>query len=527
MWKHEVALILLLISGLSWHPSQQLDAELSVQLIDRSSREPVQARAYLTNWRGLPCTPPGLITYDRGPEHHFIVPRSFNIRLPAGKYTLLIERGPEFRSSQLTLELRAGQQHRSVVRLERWIEMNRRGWYSGDLHNHRKINEMPALLAAEDLNLAPTITTLDPARQSGAPKTSSEGTIRQANPQHIFSVLDRDIDRPVDSPGGMGLLALRSPLPFDGYHLYPPSDLLCRLARDLGGYIDAQEILWREAPALVALNQLDTAGIIHDCFSPHGIDQPSYRSGLVTQGQPAYDRGTGIVHWGMDVYYRLLNVGFRLPISAGSGSGVTPSPLGYNRVYVHLDKSFSYQSWFEALSAGRSFATNGPMLFLRVNGIGPGSAISLYQSQMRPMRVRVEAASARPLDRLEIVYNGSVLKAVSDSSGSSTLKIDMRTVFPDVGWVVARCFEKPGKTIRFAHTSPVYLQRGQHARIVPEDVQFFLDWIEREIGHYTESGDFQAPEHRQDVLAFLKKARRVYEALLKLAHSQRPAAGTR
>jgi hypothetical protein len=376
---------------------------------------------------------------------------------------------------------------------------------------------MPALLAAEDLNLAPTLTSLVPARQTALPQPSSKGAVRQADSTHVFSFLDRDINRPVDSPGGLGLLALNSPFDFDGYRLYPPSDTLAQLARAQGGHIDAQEVLWRETAALAAFHHFDTVGIIHECFSPHGVASPPFGSGLISQAQPAYDRGAGMIHGGLDVYYRFLNVCFRLPVSAGSGSGAAPSPLGYNRVYVQLDRSFSYQSWFEALRAGRSFATNGPMLFLRVNGSGPGSGLSLYQSEAQPVRIQAEAVSPRPLDRLEIIHNGSVLQAVSDSSVSGTLAIDVRTDVADVGWIAARCFERPAEAIRFAHTSPVYLQKGQQVGIATEDVQFFIDWIEREIRYYSESGDFQALDHLSDVVSFYRKAERFYRALLKSA----------
>jgi hypothetical protein len=516
-WKCSIVLLMILASAFSQEPPRQPDAELEVRLIDGSSGMPVQARAYLTDERGQAWAPPGLIAYDYGKEHHFIVPNAFTIRLRAGKYILRLERGPEYRSSRLTIDLAAGRRLAHLVRLERWIDMNRLGWYSGDLHNHRRIDEMPALLAAEDLNLAPVLTSLVPAKQISPPEPSSKGAVRQADSRHVFSVLDRDINRPVDSPGGLGLLALSSPFDFDGYRLYPPSDTLGRLARAQGGHIDAQEVLWRETAALAAFHHFDSVGIIHECFTPHGIVAPPYASGLISYGPPAYDSGPGILHWGLDVYYRLLNICFRLPVSAGTGSGSTQSPLGYNRVYVHVDRAFNYQDWFEALRSGHSFATNGPMLFLRVNGAGPGSALSLYQSEAQPVRIQAEAVSPRPLDRLEIVHNGSVLQSVSDSNGRGTLSIDIRRDIADVGWVAARCFERPAEAIRFAHTSPVYLQKGEQFEIAREDVQFFIDWIEREIRYYSESGNFQSVDHLDDVLSFYRKAERFYRALLKSA----------
>ncbi len=168
---------------------------------------------------------------------------------------------------------------------------------------------------------------------------------------------------------------------------------------------------------------------------------------MIPKDKPLYSKPCGMALWSMDIYYRFLNCCFRLPVSAGSASGVKPSPPGYNRVYVHLDSSFSYDKWFNALKAGRSFATNGPMLFLTIGGKGPGSGLSLFGPGRKPMRIRAEALSAGRLDRMEIIYNGSVLKAVSNPQNPGRLSIDMEKAFDSPGWVVARCFEQPDHTI--------------------------------------------------------------------------------
>ena len=71
--------------------------------------------------------------------------------------------------------------------------------------------------------------------------------------------------------------------------------------------------------------------------------------------------GNGL--WTQEIYYHALEAGIRIPPSAGSASGVLPNPVGYNRVYVHLgSQQLSADSWFGALSKGRCFVTNGPLL---------------------------------------------------------------------------------------------------------------------------------------------------------------------
>lgn len=207
----------------------------------------------------------------------------------------------------------------------------------------------------------------------------------------------------------------------------------------------------------------------------------------------------------MDVYYRFLNCGFRLPVSAGSASGVKSSPLGYNRVYVKLVGRFGYDEWFRALKNGRSFATNGPMLFLTVNGEEPGGTLQSHR-----VRIRAEAASLNPMDRLEVIFKGRILRTVT---GAGPLMADFTTDIAETGWFAARAFERPDRTVRFAHTSPVYVQFPGDGGIVKEDVRFFIDWINREMEFYWKLPGFREPSHREAMLALFSSARKIYERL--------------
>ncbi len=65
------------------------------------------------------------------------------------------------------------------------------------------------------------------------------------------------------------------------------------------------------------------------------------------------------------LWFDLLNLGLRLPLSVGTDASVNRlfnPPVGGYRVYVRPKDSFSLDSWLEGLRAGRSFATNGPLL---------------------------------------------------------------------------------------------------------------------------------------------------------------------
>ena len=504
--------LLLSLTGL-W---AQESPNLRVTVRDQKTGLPVPARLYLTDSKGAFFSPPGAITYERNQERHFISRGSFELRLAPSISKLLAERGPEYRPASIEIDLKPDQPRSETISLARWIDMNSLGWYSGDLHNHRKLEDMPDLLLAEDLNLAPTLTDWiwEENYRSRPPSTSEP--IRVVDPTHIFSVLDKEVERLKHGPGAVDLLGLRSAIPFEGSWLHPPNDTYTRLAHAQGGYVDAEKIVWRDVAALVALGQIDFAGIVNNHFNRHGVELETDRWGMIPKYRPEFNTIAGMPLWSMEVYYRFLNCGFRLPASAGSASGVKALPLGHNRVYVKMTEPFNYENWFRALKAGRSFATNRPMLFITVNGKEPGASLPVTGASAK-LRIHAEALSTGALERLEIIQNGRVVQKITGGSNPGKLSADFETTVSGPGWLAARCFEQPGTTIRFAHTSPIYIEKGDQRLVVPEDARFFIEWIDREIGFYEKESGFRSEHDREAMLSFFRKAREVYAALLRNA----------
>ena len=72
------------------------------------------------------------------------------------------------------------------------------------------------------------------------------------------------------------------------------------------------------------------------------------------------------------VWYRLLNCGFRIPTGAGTDAMTNYAslrgPVGLNRVYVKTPAPLDHRRFLEALVAGRTFATNGPLLGFTLGG---------------------------------------------------------------------------------------------------------------------------------------------------------------
>ncbi|HET8550130.1 MAG TPA: CehA/McbA family metallohydrolase [Bryobacteraceae bacterium] len=468
------------------------------------------ARFYLIDSSGRSWAPEGALRYEQRGERHFIVRNGFEIELPLGSYTLIAERGPEYRPFRKTIHGRGGATSTVKVALSRWINMNRLGWYSGDLHNHRRPDDMPLLLIAEDLNLAPTLADwVWDDRQRSAPPNTREA-IRQVSSTHVFSVLDKEVERLRAGPGAVDLLGLRSPISFDGYLLHPTNDIFAKEAHAQGAWVDAEKIVWRDMAALVALGHVDFAGIVYNHFNRQDVETETDSWGMIPKSRPEFRTPAGMPLWAMEVYYRFLNCGFRLPVSAGSASGVKAAPLGYNRVYVKVETPFGYETWFRALKAGRSLATNGPMLFLTVDGKGPGHVLRVAENERRRVMIHATVSSQRPMDRLEVIFKGRTVRTVR---GRGTLTADFVTGVAEPGWFAARAFETVAETVRFAHTSPVYVEIAGQSGIVREDARFFIDWIDREVAFYRELPGFRAPEHRSAMLALFTSARQVYASL--------------
>jgi hypothetical protein len=510
---------------------------LAVKITDNDTGETIPARCYLTDPAGQVWSPAGAINYVKPPEFNFVTAGDFELALPPRLYTLVVERGPEYHPATRQIAMHAGERREETVELARWINMNARGWYSGDLHNHRAWQEMHELLRAEDLNLAPTLTewvwedapishapplsavalAAGPAGETTAASVGADGRlspnpgIKVVDATHAYSVFDTEIERLRDGPGAVDLVALRSPVNFHGYLLYPPNDTFAAEAHRRGGYVDAEKIVWRDVAALVALGDVDFAGVVYNHFNRHNVYTETDPWGMIPKDKPEYATPGGMPLWALEVYYKFLNCGFRLPVSAGSASGVMPSPVGFERVYVHLGKNFGYGEWFAALKAGRSFATNGPMLFLTVNGREPGSTVRI--SSGARLEVDAEAGSGGNISRLEIVWKGQVIKTVQATDQVTVPKAHFEIEAKESGWLAARAFEKPAEAVRFAQTSPVYVQVGQDRGIVPEDARFFLNWIDREIKFYENLPAFRSDSDRQAMLEFFRKARAVYERL--------------
>src|SRR5690606_32171561 len=78
----------------------------------------------------------------------------FEMQLPAGEYTILADRGPEYEPVEMTVTLTEEAPTAVTIEFKRWIRMLDTGWWSADFHVHQDVPDVEEWLEAQDLNLA-------------------------------------------------------------------------------------------------------------------------------------------------------------------------------------------------------------------------------------------------------------------------------------------------------------------------------------------------------------------------------------
>jgi hypothetical protein len=235
--------------------------------------------------------------------------------------------------------------------------------------------------------------------------------------------------------------------------------------------VEQEKPFWREAPVNVALGLVDTVGIINNHLQR--MEVMENEAWGHSRDMDRYPGAMGFVQNVLDLYYRYLNLGIKLPITAGSASGVLRNPLGYNRLYVKLEDGFTYEGWLKGMKEGRAFATNGPMLFFTVEGELPELTRQLGGPAEISLDIRVECP--RNLRSLEVVENGEV---VSEFPIKSSQHVDLKMDIGESCWVAVRVFEECEETVRFAHSNPLFLEAPDPLTPSADDAFYYMEWCQ-------------------------------------------------
>lgn len=369
------------------------------------------------------------------------------VALPQGVVTVEVRKGPEYSPLRQTMELGPGQISMRLA-VSRWINLRAERWFSGDTRV-LELSPHGALLeaAAEDVavvNLLAYERPPAPDRPAASPNLLAFSGSRAAleNPGHIVAV------NTLNAHPILGTVALLNshrpvfPLRFgapDQFDHWSVADWCdqCHRKKGLVVWPDAgrssSDRPQGEALAALLLGKIDALEI-------NRFPEP----------EPA----------NLGDYYRFLDCGLRLPLVGGSGKDSNGMALGAVRTYARLleGEGLSYRAWVEAVRAGRTFVTNGPLLTFQADEKEPGETVAVEKG--KTVRYRAEARGTTPFDCVEVLFNGTVLAAKPASGNRQATLLEGAFTPAGPGWLAARCWGLeyvPGGQCVYAHSSPIYL----------------------------------------------------------------------
>jgi hypothetical protein len=491
-------------------------------VVDAESGRPLPCRIYLQgtdgSWHHARSEGGTAVPYRKERQkgsievHTSLSAHPFVADLPPGRYTLTAERGKEYLTE--TVNVAAGGA-KVTVKLRRFADAASRGWYSGETHVHRPLEELPTLLLAEDLNVGFPFpywvtTAFDPPKKGKASVAQDpDPKLIEVDPTHV--IWPRNTEYEIFTVGGKShtlgaFFVLGHKALLD--QGVPPVRPAVTSARAEGALLELDKHNWPWSMMLVPVLGVDLYELAnnHHWRTEFGFREFAEREAAWMKVERD-ERGMTELGWtefGFRNYYALLDCGYRMRPTAGSASGVHPVPLGFGRVYVKTGEKFSYDAWMKGLAEGRSFATTGPLIYARADDQDPGHVFR----GARELKLSGQVESAVPLARLEVVVNGEVVATPKPERAGFVSTFEIPVKIEGSSWIALRCFEdRPEKRVRFAHTAPWHVEvEGKPLRPRREEVEYLVARVEAELKRH--AGVLPEPaleEYREALQAYRAK----------------------
>jgi hypothetical protein len=515
-----LALLIGCFSLCSVHAAGQLE----IRAVDHDTGKPLAVRMHLKNAQGKPVKPPGVPALG----DHFVFFDKIALRLPNGGYEFLMERGPEYLDQRGHFTIESFADDSKTVEMKRFVNMADSGWYSGDLDVQRPEKDLQLLMEADDVHVVPLVTwsnTNNPWAKKPLPKT----IINRFDGDYLDSFLGGELL----SPGtALRLFRAEKPLTFsDGATFNSPFGSLPFLPtvekarREQNVWVDAGALFARDLPIWIAAGQIDSVQLANRHLEREGI--VDNEAGGWLRDPAVFPKPYGNGRWSQEIYYHLLNCGLRIPPTAGSGSGANNNPVGYNRMYVHVDaepaenevpvktsEKITWDRWWDALRAGRVTITNGPLLRTNVEGHLPGYVFQAEAGQTVELLIALTLSTRDKIRYLDVIKNGrSEIEVNLDEFKAAGGKLPP-LVFKESGWFVVRAITENDKTYRYATTAPYYVEIGYQRRVSRKSAQFFADWTNQRAEEITNaSGDANSVEFQLARQA-VEKAQMYWKAIV-------------
>jgi hypothetical protein len=259
------------------------------------------------------------------------------------------------------------------------------------------------------------------------------------------------------------------------------------------------------------------------CHGTQGFeDIPNWFAGLIDV-QMIFDQGSRGTY--ETAIYRYLNAGLHVPLATGTDWFFRDMAMAY----VQVDEPLTAGHWLEALRAGRSFISNGPLITFTINGQSVGATIDVKAGNALDIAASIQCRG--DFNDLELVRNGHVVaranavirddRYIAEFHGS--LAADEPAWFAVRATPFSANYDNPeefgvgfndyGKPY-FSHSSPIYVAVKGRGAFLPEAAESLRNEIRATRAPIAEQGDFSSDEERNRILGMYDDAVEFLEKLL-------------
>jgi hypothetical protein len=419
------------------------------------------------------------------------------VLLPPGEYSVEYTRGPEYLVKRRTITVPAGSRHSESFRLERWTDLAKRNWFSGDHHVHAAgcahyesptegvgPADMMRHILGEDLKVG-CVLSWGPCWYFQ--KQFFEGKLHELSTPEYLMRYDVEVSGfPSSHAGHLCLLRLKED-DYPGTTLieqWPSWDLpVLKWGQSQGGVVGFSHSGWGLQTTAKELPNFEIPPF-------DGIGANEYLVDVVHDAVDFISSVDTPAPYELNIWYHTLNCGYRCRIS-----GETDFPciygdrVGLGRVYVKLpDGKLDFDRWTEGIKQGRSYVSDGfsHLVDFAVDDadVGvDGSRLRLDEPRTVKVRAKVGAyldpepsAEGRrirslPLDvkpywhiersrvdssrkvPVEVVVNGRAVARREVEADGTFRDLEFDVPIERSSWVALRIYPS-------SHTNPVFVEVG-------------------------------------------------------------------
>ncbi len=497
--------------------------QLSISVLDPAGHA-TPARVFVTGEDGRAYAPDDawmhaddkFVRSERPFEaHYFHTSGKSELTLPAGHVDVEVMKGFEYRFEKRRALIGAGRRSSLSIYLQP-LNVAKDGhsqWIGGDVHVHMNYGgvyrntpkNLVAQAAAENLSIVEDLVV---NKEQRVPDIAYFST-RPDPASTAATLLLHGQEYHTSYWGHLGLLNLTRNFLLPGYaayantaaaSLFPANAIVADVAHEqqaLVGYAHPFETASdplkdaRELPVDVGLGKVDYLEVVG--FSDHRLTA--------------------------EIWYRLLNCGFRIPAAAGTDAMANfaslHGPVGLDRVYASVPPGpLDIGTWLDSLKHGRTFATNGPLLGFSLDGRQPGDELRLPAGESK-VKFTAWLRAFVPIDHLQVICDGEVARDLKLNSDRESADVEDTMPISRSGWCLLRAWSDKAEypvldLYPYGTTSPIYVSVAGSTVRRAEDAAYFVAWIDRLIEAARANQDWNTEAEKNATLDLLSYARAIY-----------------